>query len=902
MFSDLFYRLRALFRRNEVETELDSELRSHFEHAVEKHVRAGATRQEAARRARLELGGFDQVKEECRDARGVRMVETLVQDVRYGVRMLAKTPAITTVALLSLALGIGANTAIFSLIDAVMLRMLPVQNPQELAQVGMFTPKYKDEMLSSFTNPIWEQLRDHQDVFSSAFASWGEKFDLADGGEAQNIYGVYASGDYFSTLGVHPLLGHLFTAADDRRGCGGAAVLGYGFWQQHYGGAESAIGSMLRVSGHSFPVIGVTPPGFFGTEVGAKFDVAIPVCAEAILHGKDSMLDHRSSWWLRVIGRLKPGVSREQAAARLNLLAPRLFAAVLPEKWNPEEQKNFLGRTFATLPAATGLSYLRGDYERPLEVLMFVVGLVLLIACANIASLLLARSAARRQEIAVRLSLGASRARLIRQVLTESIVLSSAGALLGILVARWGGALLLRLVSTHNAQQVFLTLPMDGRALGFTAGIAILTGLLFGMLPALKSTRVSLASAMKGAQAQDAEIRSRFHSGRWIVAVQVALSVILLVGTGLFVRSFRNLVTLDAGFDRNNVLLVDMDIHNAQVPAAGRAQFYAQILERLKQLPGAESAGQCWFSPIKGYEWNDNIQIEGKPPATGDENLTWFNWITPGYLATMRTPILRGRDIDSRDSAGTPEVAVVNETFARKFFPNEDPIGRYFHTVENDMSATSPVQIIGVVKDSKYVSLREEFLPTAYVPLAQMTRVPERSTFEVRSAGGPGSLIPEVREAVAGANKATSLQFLTLAQQVDDSLTQERVLAVLSGFFGGLALLLTAIGLYGVMSYAVTQRTHEIGIRIALGAPRGAVLRLVMRDAALVVTTGTAAGILGSLWITRLVEQLLFGLTPTDSGTTAFAALALGTVALVASYLPARRATRVDPMVALRYE
>ena len=898
MFNDILFRLRALFRRNDVEAELDAELRSHFEHEVEKHVAAGASRQEAMRRARLEFGGFDQVKEECRDARGVSLLETMIQDARYGLRMLAKTPAITTVALLSLALGIGANTAIFSLIDTVMLRMLPVQKPEELVQLEM---KTKQDTNPSFTNPLWEQVRDHQDVFTSAMAWSREKFDLADGGEAQNVQGVYTSGEYFSTLGVRPLLGRLFTAADDRRGCSGAVVLGHGFWQQHYGGAESAIGSMLRLNGLSFPVIGVTPPGFFGADVGERFDVAIPICAEAVMDGKKSYLDERSTWWIRVMGRLKPEVNNDLAMARLNLLAPQILTSALPQKWKPAEQQNFLKRSFLTHPAANGLSALRRQYERPLEVLMVVVGLVLLIACANIASLLLARSAARRQEIAVRLSLGASRARLIRQVLTESLVLSGLGALLGVFFARWGGALLVRFVSTEN-EKVYLDLSMDGRVLGFTAGIAILTGFLFGILPAFRATRVSLASAMKGGRTDKAENLSRYHSGRWIVAVQLALSLVLLVGTGLFVGSFRNLLSLDAGFDRSNVLLVNTNIHNTQIPAAERAAFYGQVLERLKAIPGTDSASQCWFTPIRGWIWNDNILIEGKPPASGDENLTWFNWVTPGYFATMRTALRRGRDFDDRDSNSSPHVAVVNETFVRRFFPKEEPLGKYFRVEGAELTARAPVQIVGVVKDAKYESLRDDFPATAYIPLAQMADVSESTTFQIRAAAAPASFIPQVRDAIAGVNKAASLQFMTFAQQIDDSLAQERLLAMLSAFFGGLALLLTAIGLYGVMSYAVTQRTHEIGIRIALGAQRGSVLRLVMRDVALVLATGTAAGILGALWVTRLVRQLLFGLTPTDAGTMALAAVALVGVALLASYLPARRATRVDPMVALRYE
>lgn len=892
--------LCRLIRKGKLETQLDSELRFHVEQQIADNIAAGMKPAEARRRALAQFGGTECIKEECRDARGTHFFEALFQDVRFTLRILRKTPLITTVALLSLALGIGANTAIFSLIDKVMLSLLPVQKPAELVEVMRYAPWY-DEPVGSFTNPIWEQVRDHQDVFSGVLA-WSERtFDLANGGEAENVNGIYASGEYFTTLGVRPILGRLLIPADDRRACSGAAVVSYGFWRQHYGGAENAIGSLLRLNGHSFPVIGVTPPGFFGVNVGDKFDVAIPICSEAIMAGKNSMLDHHSSWWLSIVGRLKPGVSLPQATARLTVLAPEIYANALPPDWPAAEQARFLRTTFVIRSAGTGISNLRRQYERPLQILMVIVGLVLLIACANIASLLLARSAARQKEIAVRLSLGATRARLIRQVLTESLVLSGAGAVLGILFARWGGALLVRFVSTSQ-QPVFLNLSMDGRVLGFAIGIAILAGLLFGILPALRATRVPLISAMKQGCVEDAQVRSHVSSGRWIVAVQVALSLILLIGTGLFVRSFRNLITLDPGFARDHVLLVNTDIHNAHIEAAARASLYGHILARLQSVPGAVSAGQCWFTPTEGAEWNDDIQIAGRPKPTGDENLVWFNWTTPSYFPTMRTPLLEGRNFDGRDTPTSPPVAVVNETMARHFFPNANPVGKYFSVDAGSMLAAKPIQIIGVVKDAKYGSLREPFLPTAYIPLAQIMAPPERTAFEIRTVVNPTSVIPSVRDAIADISKPASLEFITLSQQVDDSLAQERLLAMLSAFFGVLAVLLTAIGLYGVMAYVVTQRTHEIGIRMALGAQPSSVLRLVMRDVAVLLGVGAGSGILASLWLTRLVQQLLFGVPATDAVTLSFAVVTLFVVALVASYLPARRAMRVDPMVALRYE
>src|ERR1700735_73564 len=487
--------------RDKRKQDLDKEIQSHLQMSARDRESRGESPDQAAASARRELGNAALVREVTHDQWRWGWLEALWQDVRFGARLLRKTPVITAVALLSLALGIGANTAIFSLLDSVMLRMLPVQKPEELVQIGMSSPKNQKSILNSYTNPIWEQLRDHQSVFAGVLAWFPEEFNLANGGDVQNVNGLYTSGEDSTTRGVQPLLGRLFSASDDTRACSGAAVLGYGFWQQHYGGAMSAIGSQIQLDGHSFPVIGVTPPNFFGTDVGRRFDVAIPICAQAILNEKNSFLDERAAWWLRVMGRLKPGESIERTQAGLAVLAPQIFAATVPPNWPPERQQDFRKRTLEPRPAGNGISSLRRKHESSLAMFMVIVALVLLIACANIASLFLARAASRQKEIAVRLSLGASRTRLIRQVLTESILLSAAGALLGILFAKWGGVLLVRFVSTKQTQ-VFLDLSMDLRVLSFTVGIAILTGLLFGILPAFRSTRVSLTSAIKGVEVQ----------------------------------------------------------------------------------------------------------------------------------------------------------------------------------------------------------------------------------------------------------------------------------------------------------------------------------------------------------------------------------------------------------------
>jgi predicted permease len=899
--------LRALFHKKEVEQELDEELHAYVETAAAEKMKAGMSREEAMRQVRMSMGSPEGVKEEVRAVGWETMAETIWQDIHFAIRILRKTPIITSVALLSLALGIGANTAIFSLIDAVMLRVLPVQNPEQLVQIKFHSPM-SAQARGSVTNPIWEQVRDHQDVFSGVFAWSPMTFDLAEGGEENNIHGVYASGGYFTTLGVRPAAGRLLTVADDQRGCSGVAVLGYGFWQQHYGGAESAIGSFIRLNGHSFPIIGVVQRGFTGTDVGTPLDVAIPICAEAILHvvggGENSFLDNRAAWWLMMMGRLKPGMTITQADARMKVLSPQLFGGAVPQNWPAKSQDIFRKNSFVTVPGGTGTGGffgVRQQYSQPLEILMVVVGLVLLIACANIASLLLARAAVRQKEIAVRLSLGASRGRLIRQVLTESVVLSGAGAILGVLFARWGSIFLVRFVSrTHN--QIFLDLRIDGRVLAFTVGIAVLTGLLFGIQPAFRATRVSLTSAMKGENAVAGDMRGRFRSERWIVAAQVALSLILLVGTGLFIHTFANLMTLDPGFDRNNVLLVETNIHNAQIPQPARATHYGQMLAQLQAVPGVISVSQTWMRPLSGMEWNEDVKVPGYQPPAGVEPLVYLNWVTPGYFSTMRTPLLEGRTFHASDSTSSTRVTVVNELLARTYFPGLDPIGKHVLFDDKGIFGSQPLEIVGVVKDAKYDSLSQEFLSTAYVPLAQVGMVAEDSAFEIRTAINPAAVIPAVRDAVGRVNKLASLQFLTLKQEADDSVIQERLLAVLSGFFGGLALLLTAIGLYGVMSHVVTRRQREIGIRMALGAQQGRILRLVLRDVSTLLIAGIAAGLLGAWWATRFVQQFLFELKPRDTATIGLAVIVLVVVALLAGFLPARRASRLDPMRVLREE
>ena len=898
-WKDLSLRLRALLFRRRMDEELQEELQFHIEMQARKNQRYESDTTEAKRQARLQFGSVAGATEQCREQRGVSSVEILGKDLRYAFRMLRKSPGFTAVAVLTLALGIGANTAIFSLMDAITLRLLPVQKPAELVQVGMMTHGFGRSPRTTYTNPVWESLHTRQDIFAGIFA-WGNTgFNLAPSGVAENVRGIYVSGSYFPVLGVRPAVGRLIEADDDKRGCPGVAVLGYGFWQQHFGGA-SVSGKTISIDGHPFEIIGVSAAGFLGTEVGRAFDVAAPICSEAIVEGKNSALDRRSAWWLHVMARRKPGISGGQISTRLEVLSPQIFAETVPTNWKPTDQKRFLGWTLTALPGGTGISSLRSRYDLPLTTLMAIAGFVLLLACTNVASLMLARAAARSKEIGVRLALGASRLRLVRQLLTESVLLSCSGALLGILFAQWGSRLVVDYISTGR-DKVSLDLTLDSRVLIFTAAVAILTGFLFGVLPAFRATRVSLADAMKGTSSTKAQEDTRFHAGRWTVAAQLAISLVLVVMTGLFVRSFANLVNLDVGFDRSNVLLADVDLHNA---GQADVQLVAreEMLRRIRALPGVISASQSMMTPISGASWDDFIVVEGPSVPKGDDRDVQMNYVTPGYFATLRSRMIEGRDFNEQDKAGAPQVAIVNQALARKFYPGTDPVGKAFRRYTTATVLGAPFLIVGVTGDAKYDTLREDAPPTAFFPLAQIDGKPERATIEIRTAAPPLQVSKAVEGVILDVNKSAAIQFTTLAHQVDDSLTQERLLATLSGFFGALALLLAMIGFYGVLAYLLLRRRKEIGIRLALGAQRSAILRLVMSDVVMLLFAGATAGLAITWATTRFVQSLLFGLHAHDAATFAFSAGLLIAVALVASYIPLRRATRVDPMIALRYE
>ncbi len=819
------------------------------------------------------------------------MLDAILQDVRYALRALRSSPGFAAVAILSLALGIGANTAIFSLIDSVILKTLPVAHPEQLLQVTMGES-------SSFTNPIWEQLRDRQDVFSGVFAYGSGRFNLAAGGEARYAQGSYASGQFFDTLGLHAPIGRTFTTVDDTRGCPAIAVLSYGFWQREYGGRADIVGKSISLDGHPFEMVGVLGPGFTGIDVGIEKDLYLPLCTEKVVRGEFSSLDQRSSWWLRVIARPKPGVSAGQAQARLKVLAPGVFEATVPTGWKAEQQQDYRRRSFATLPAANGLSNIRKQYQQALMVLMAIVGVVLLIACANVANLLLARSTARQKEIAIRLALGSGRGRLMRQLLTESIVLSFAGAALGILFAQWGARLLARLLSIGGTS-VFLDLSVDARVLAFTAGVSILTALIFGLAPAWRGTAVNPQAAMK-ANARGIIEGSKFGIGKALVVAQVALSLVLVVGAGLMLSTFFRLETLDAGFDREHVLLVNVDLRNGNYPQARRGAAMREILEHLRAVPGVRSASASNMTPVSGNFWNENLEIEGYTSKGSEDTLVYFNEVSDRSFETWRTDLIAGRDFNTNDTPESPKVAIVNQTMAKKYFGGQNPIGKRYRAEEG--AKMGPwTEIVGMVKDAKYGSLREDILPTAFMAASQ-DATPMWYTFEMRAAGPPTAVISATKSTIAQVNRDVSLQFKTLALQVDESLARERLLATLSGFFGALALALAMIGLYGMMSYNVARRRNEIGIRMALGAQQSRVLRMVLREVAMLIGIGLAIGLSAAMGATRFIASFLYGTKANDPWTLALAAGVLSLVAALAAFLPARSASRLDPMNALRDE
>jgi putative ABC transport system permease protein len=827
----------------------------------------------------------------------------MIQDLRFGIRMLLKNPGFTAVAVLSLALGIGANTAIFQLLNAVRLKTLPIKNAQELTQIRLTdisgTRGSKPARYPAVTNPIWEQIRDRQQAFSGLVAWGSADFNLAQGGEVRPAKGLWVSGDFFNVLGVQPELGRTFMTADDKRGCSApGVVISHSFWQREYGGDKSVVGRKLTLADHQFEVIGITPPNFFGLEVGKSFDVALPICADAIISGKNNRLDSGTNWWLMVTGRLKPGWTIEQASAQLQSISPSLFQQTLPANYPPVSVNNYLGSKLEAVAGGAGYSTLRENYERPLWLLLAIAGLVLLIACANLANLLLARASTREREIAVRQAVGASRMRIIRQLLVETLLLALIGTGLGALLAQVVSRFLVSSLSTDR-DAIFLDLTPDWRVLGFATGVAALTCLLFGLTPALRATRIAPADVMKSSGRGLTAGRERFSLRRALVVVQVALSLVLVAGALLFSRSLKKLITVDTGFRQEELLIARVGFGRLNVAPERRLSFRGELLERIKALPGVEAATDMDTVPLTGGGRGNNVWLAG---GDGEQKINAsFNRIGPEYFRTLQVKLLGGRDFSAHDAENTPKVAIVNETFAR-LLHEANPVGHRFVVEQTPSEPETAYEIVGLVRDTKFEELREELIPIVYLPSDQDPQPSQGRQFLIRSNLPQADVTAAVNGALNEVNPAMDVSFQWFKTMVEESVLRERLMASLSGFFGVLALLLASIGLYGILSYGVASRTNEIGIRMALGAKSRDVLALILREAFLLVVVGIVVGLPAVFVATRFASTLLFGLSPTDPLSLSLAGLLMLGVALVAGYLPARRATKVDPLVALRYE
>ncbi len=838
----------------------------------------------------------------------------LRQDFAYSVRMLAKSPGYSAVAVVSLALGIGANTAVFSLIDSVILKMLPVRNPQELVAltdptesgVGIGTSTGERSILSTRE---FEALRDRTETFAGVLAAQAElDHDNAsvNGGPPEEIHTRLVSGNYFSVLGANALVGRAFSGADER-GPGSApyAVLSYAYWQRRFGGAFSAIGARMRVARADLTVVGVTPPSFHGEQIGAAPDVWVPLDMQPqLMPGRMWLQDDpgriaEKVMWLQVIGRLKPGVSRQQAQANVDVVFKQIVAE---EFWQlSRSQPTILKQNLKLHDAGNGVSSLRGDFADPLYVLMAVVALVLLIACANVANLLLARATARQKEIGVRLALGAGRARVVRQFLVESLVLAIAGGVAGAAFAAAGVKLLVLMVSS-GSDPLTLDIRPDLKVLLFTTGICLFTGLIFGLAPAWQSSRVNVSRTLKEAGRGLTGSSARIGLGKILVIGQIALSTVLLIGAGWFVRTLRNLENVDLGYSRDRLIVVSADLLSAGYSGDKLPIAYEDLRDRLARIPGLRAVTYSTNGLFSGDESGDEVSVEGYTSKNNADLHSGFDEVGPGYFASVGIPLPLGRDIGPQDTASAESVCVVNETFAKFYFGGSNPIGK--HVTDEFPDNRKTFTIVGVARDARDHNLNEKIRRRFYLAARQpLGEFPGYLHYEIRTMGDTAPLIEASRKAMLAFDPAIKVGTpRTMEALLDDNLRQQRIIAQLSTAFGALALVLAAIGLYGVLSYGVARRTNEIGIRMALGAQGGSVVRMILRETAALIAIGLAVGIPASLACAKLIQSKLFGLKPADPLTLSVALGVLVAVALASGWLPARRAAKVDPLTALRYE
>ncbi|HEX4322329.1 MAG TPA: ABC transporter permease [Acidobacteriaceae bacterium] len=908
--AELLRRLRMAFRRSQLNRDLEEEMRLHLDLRQQQQIDSGLAPAAARHAAHIKFGNTARIKEKSLMAWGSEAIESFISDAVYGARALLRSPALTLVALLSLALGIGANTAIFSLLNAVLLRSLPVKDPGQLVLLGTgngggIGDTFVDTEIYSY--PFFRELRQKNAVFSDVAAVFSMSSDVhgmlldssgQTNGEDEIIHAQLVSGSYFQMLGVQPAMGRALVDADDAsEGDHPVAVVSQSFWKRRLNRDPNAVNRKVKLASTVFTIVGVAPPEFFGTKVGESPDIWVPMSMVRSLHPTWDAYRQNYTQSLDLIGRLKPGVSLTEATTNVNLLLQQITQS-FPDANLSQKNLATLHKSHVLLtPMANGLSSIRGEFSEPLQILMAVVALVLLIACANIANLLLARSTARARELAVRQALGARRDRIIRQLLTESLILSLAGGILGIGFAILASRFLLHVVS-GGFETIPLDISPDLRLLGFTFAVTVATAILFGTVPAFRATRLQLTENLKAGRGR-ANAGTRNMFGKALIISQVALSLVLMVGAGLFLRSLANLNKVDPGFNRENVLRLNIDTEPTgfkhEDPALN--PLYQQIEQRVAALPGVKADSFSAFTFAEG-SWGEGILVAGMP---NDEDIAVRqNVVGDGYFDTMQIPLIAGRTFGSQDTSTSQHVAVISEHVAKTLFPaGSNPIGMHFglgsHKPEDDYL------VIGIVKDAKMESLNEKPKNINYLSYRQRTW--GFGDFEVRYTGDFNAISATVQQAIKSIDRNVRIVHVTtLDEQVARTMTSNRLVAQLSAFFGLLAVFLSCIGIYGLMSYVVSRRTNEIGIRMALGAERSNVRNLVLREIAILVTIGIAIGIPAALAGDRLVSKMLYGLTGTDPLSLAAATLILLTVALLAGYIPARRASRVDPMVALRYE
>ncbi len=889
-------------RRARWDDERRREIDAHLVLEIDDYVAQGLSPEEARARAIRKLGNPTRVREEIFDMNTIGWLESVWQDFKYGARVLRRSPGFATVALLSLALGIGANAAIFQLLDIVRLRTLPVHDADRFVEIRI-APN-KSGRTGSFqgarpalTNPIWERLRDGEQSVTDLLAYGTATFDLSSGGESRRAEGLFVSGGFFHALEGKAERGRLIDGHDDVRGCGApGAVVSDGFWRKEFGGADDVVGRTIRLDNQVVPVIGVVQAGFSGVEVGRRVDVFLPICARPNIKRTDPGIDARDVWWLAAFGRLAPGVTVEQASAELAGRSRPIFEATVEPKYTASDATAYQAFQLIAYASATGVSGLRARYSDSLTVLLSIAALVLLIACANLANLMLARGATRSREIALRLAIGASRRRVFRQLIAESLLLAGAGAFAGTWLALALSRVLVSILVSDRGPWA-IDLSLDWRLIGFTTLLAIVACVFFGLLPAIKATRTLPGEVLKLSGRGLTADRGRFVVRRVLVVGQIAVSLVLVIGSLLFVGTLRNLATSDFGFSDQNVLVAELDLRPAGVAPEAMLTFQQQLLERLRGIPGVTQAASATIVPVSGAGWNETVLIDGvKKDGHPDANR-----VSAAFFPALGVSFVAGRNFDAHDIRGGTPVAIVNEAFAAKYL-GQNPIGRSFRLEVGPGQPDPSYEVVGVVKNTKYRDLREPLGPITYFPDTQDADPGPFLTAVVKAGGDPALLRSSLMRAVADVHPAITLTIQLMSEQVENTLERERLMATLSVGFAALAVILAAVGLYGLMAYGVARRRNEIGVRVALGATRARIVTMIVRETAILVIIGVVAGLGLAVWSGRAAATLLYGLTPSDPWTLSFGVVALFVVAVVASVVPAQRAARLNPTAALREE